>query len=115
MKTIWYIPDCRALEQHKYNRFQDDGNNRGFVQVLYLSAEKNKATSWELRLYEALFLIGSKKVLYDLGIDDVEKKFSSGAKLKPDRRLLFTLCKELETNEQAKLVQYFQVHLYFVT
>ena len=94
----------------------DDDKKIGIVQVIYLSAVKHGATLWQLRLYEALFLTGYKKVLYDLGIDDedAEKKFSVGGQLKADRRLLFTLCQELEINDQARLVQCFQVHLYFI-
>jgi len=104
----------KCLEGNKCNIInQDDRKKIGIVQVIFLSAVKHQATSWQLRLYEALFLIGYKKVLYDLGIDDedAEKKFCGGAQLKGDRRLLFTLCQELEMNDQARLLQFFQDQL----
>jgi len=104
----------KCLEGNKCNIInKDDKKEIGIVTVIYLSAVRHRATSWQLRLYEALFLTGYKKVLYDLGIEDedAEKNFSVGAQLKADRRLLFTLCQELEINDQARLVQCFQNEL----
>merc|ERR1712013_459352 len=47
----------RAIEHHKRNIFQDDGNDIGIVQVINLSAEKNRALHWQIRVYQALFLL----------------------------------------------------------
>ena len=116
-EEIWDLIYYRCLEGNKCNIInQDDRKKIGIVQVIFLSAVKHQATSWQLRLYEALFLIGYKKVLYDLGIDDedAEKKLCGGAQLKWDRRLLFTLCQELEMNDQARLLQFFQVKLHLI-
>merc|ERR1719431_33230 len=41
---------ARAIEQYKLNIFQDDGNDIGIVQVIFLSAEKNSAISWQIRV-----------------------------------------------------------------
>jgi len=103
-----------VIEMNKCNILnKDDQNNKnvGILQVVFLSAVKNGATtSWQSKVYEALFLIGYKKLLYDMGIDDeqAEEKFQSGVQLKADRRLLFKLCQELEMNDQARLLQCFQ-------
>ena len=80
-----------------------------------LSAQKHRvgAVSWQIRVYEALFLIGNKKLLFDLGVDDedAERKFRGGLQIKAERRILFKLCQELEINDQARLVKLFKVHL----
>merc|ERR1711892_485006 len=104
----------RYLEMNKcniLNKHDQENKDVGIVQVVYLSAVKNGATtSWQSKVYEALFLIGYKKLLYDMGIEDeqAEEKFQSGVQLKADRRLLFKLCQELEMNDQARLLQCFQ-------
>ena len=116
-EKLWDLIYYRCLEGNKCNIInQNDKKKIGIVQVIFLSAMKHQATSWQLRLYEALFLIGYKKVLYDLGIDDedAEKKFCGGAQLKGGRRVMFTLCQELEMNDQARLLQLFQVKLYLI-
>ena len=111
--TCLIILVFRILERNKRNIInnQDQNNQIGIVQVINLSAEKHGAISWQFRVYQALFLIGYKKLLYDLGIDDedAERKFHGGIQLKAERRLLFKLCQELEINDQARLVQLFQV------
>ena len=90
---------------------QDPTHKIGIVQVINLSAEKHGARTWQTRVYEALFHIGYKQLLYDLGIDDeeAERKFQVGMQLKSLRKLLFNLCQELEMNDQARLIQLFQV------
>ena len=82
--------------------------------MINLSAEKHGAIYWQDRVYQALFQIGYKKLLYDLGIDDehAEQKLSGGIQIRPDRRLLFKLCQELEMKDQASLVQLFKVRRY---
>ena len=91
---------------------QDPTHKIGIVQVINLSAEKHGARTWQTRVYEALFHIGYKQLLYDLGIDDeeAERKFQVGMQLKSLRKLLFNLCQELEMNDQARLIQLFQVY-----
>ena len=91
---------------------QDSTHKIGIVQVINLSAEKHGARTWQTRVYEALFHIGYKQLLYDLGIDDeeAERKFQVGMQLKSLRKLLFNLCQELEMNDQARLIQLFQVY-----
>ena len=90
---------------------QDPTHKIGIVQVINLSAEKHGARTWQIRVYEALFHIGYKQLLYDLGIDDeeAERKFQVGLQLKSLRKSLFNLCQELEMNDQARLIQLFQV------
>jgi len=104
---------ARAIEQYKRNIFQDDGNDIGIVQVIYLSAEKNSAISWQIRVYQALYLIEHKKMLYDLGVDDeeAEHKFKGGNHIKPERRLLFKLCQDLEMKDQAMIVEFMKTQL----
>ena len=91
---------------------QDPTHKIGIVQVINLSAEKHGARTWQTRVYEALFHIGYKQLLYDLGIDEeeAERKFQVGMQLKSLRKLLFNLCQELEMNDQARLIQLFQVY-----
>jgi len=103
----------RAIEKHQRNIFQDDGNNIGIVQVINLSAEKNSAISWQIRVYQALFLLDQKKMLYDLGIDDeeAEQKFKDGTHIKPERRMLFRLCQDLEMKDQAMVVEFMKTQL----
>ena len=91
---------------------QDPIHKIGIVQVINLSAERHGARSWQTRVYEALFHIGYKQLLYDLGIDDekAEQKFQVGMQLKSLRKSLYNLCQELERNDQARLIQLFQVN-----
>eukprot|EP00092_Neocalanus_flemingeri_P063231 GFUD01076461.1.p1 GENE.GFUD01076461.1~~GFUD01076461.1.p1 ORF type:complete len:523 (+),score=152.86 GFUD01076461.1:49-1617(+) len=103
----------RAIEQHQRNIFQDDGNEIGIVQVINLSAEKNSAISWQIRVYQALFLLEHKKMLYELGIDDEEaqQRFQGGNHIKAERRLLFKLCQDLEMKDQAMVGQLMKTQL----
>ena len=98
------------IELNQKNIFQDD---IGIVQVISLSAKKNNAISWEVRVYQALYLIGYKLVLYQLGIDEEEMdaKFHGGNHVKAERRLLFNLCQDLEMKDQAALVEYVKYQL----
>ena len=98
------------IEFNQKNIFQDD---IGIVQVISLSAKKNNAISWEVRVYQALYLIGYKLVLYQLGIDEEEMdaKFHGGNHVKAERRLLFNLCQDLEMKDQAALVEYVKYQL----
>merc|ERR1712013_849328 len=103
----------RAIEHHKRNIFQDDGNDIGIVQVINLSAEKNRALHWQIRVYQALFLLEYKNILFQLGIDDEEAhpKFNDGCHIKPERRLIFKLCQELEMKDQAEVTEYMKRQL----
>lgn len=103
----------RAIEQHQRNIFHDDGNGIGIVQVIGLSAIKNGVVSWQIRMYQALFLLQQKMMLYQLGFDDeeAEQKFQAGNHIKPNRRLLFKLCQELEMKDQAEVVEYMKTEL----
>ena len=76
--------------------------------MIGLSAVKNGVKSWQIRMYQALFLLQQKKMLYELGIDDeeAEQKFQGGNHIKPVRRLLFRFCQELEMKYQAQVVEY---------
>ena len=105
MSLIWNV---RAIEQHQKNIFHDDGNGIGIVQVIGLSAQKNGVMSWQIRMYQALFMLQQKKMLYELGIDDeeAEQKFQGGNHIKPVRRLLFRLCQELDMTDQAQVVEF---------
>merc|ERR1712013_755835 len=80
----------RAIEHHKRNIFQDDGNDIGIVQVINLSAEKNRALHWQIRVYQ---------------------KFNDGCHIKPERRLIFKLCQELEMKDQAEVTEYMKRQL----
>ena len=90
---------------------QDPIHKIGIVQVINLSAERHGARSWQTRVYEALFHIGYKQLLYDLGIEDeeAEQKLQVGMQLKSLRKSLYNLCQELEMNDQARLIQLLQV------
>ena len=81
--------------------------------MIGLSAVKNGVKSWQIRMYQALFLLQQKKMLYELGIDDeeAEQKFQGGNHIKPVRRLLFRLCQELEMKDQAEIVEFMKTQL----
>jgi len=109
----------RVIEANKRNVINiQDENPIGIVQVMNLSAQKLGlgAVSWQIRVYEALFLIGNKKLLFDLGVDDedAERKFRGGLQIKAERRILFKLCQELEINDQARLVKLFKDKIGFL-
>ena len=103
----------RAIEKHQRNIFGADGNDIGIVQVISLSAERNSAISWQIRIYQALFFLGHKKMLYELGIDDekAEQKFRGGNHIKPERRLLFKLCQDLGMKDQAMVAEFMKNQL----
>ena len=81
--------------------------------MIGLSAVKNGVKSWQIRMYQALFLLQQKKMLYELGIDDeeAEQKFQGGNHIKPVRRLLFRFCQELEMKDQAQVVEFMRTQL----
>jgi len=103
----------RAIEKHQRNIFQDDGNEIGIVQVINLSAQKNRALHWQIRVYQALYLLEYKMMLYQLGIDDeeAEQKFHDGSHIKSERRLLFKLCQQLEMKDQAQVAEHMKRQL----
>ena len=42
------------------------------VELLVNSAERNKIVAWEMKVYQGLMLVGQKRLLYDLGVEDME-------------------------------------------
>ena len=81
--------------------------------MVHLSAQKNNKISWQIPVYQALFLLQHKKMLYELGIDDeeAEQNFQGGNHIKPERRMLFNLCQDLEMKDQARVVEFMKTQL----
>jgi len=97
-----------VIESTKRNLFPLNNMQIGIVESLVISAERNKgiAPIWEMKVYQALVLIGLKRLLYDLGVDETEiKKSLSGTRyVKNSRRLLFQLADSLGSKEANQLL-----------
>ena len=105
------IQVASSMESRGANLFSNSGGAQiGIVEMLVLSAEKNKAVSWEMKVYQALRLVGQKRLLYDLGVEDadIEGGLAGGRYVKSTRRLLFFLCEYLSSKQAARLASLLQ-------
>jgi len=102
----------KAIEENQQNTFQKE-SDVGIVQIINLSAEKNKAINWEVRVYQALYLLHHNLTLYKLGIaqEDADQHFEGGNHIKSERRLLYKLCEELEMKDQDRLVEFTRMQI----
>jgi len=82
-----------------------DDKKIGIVETLVMSARKNSAVSWEMKLYQALLLVGRKRLVFDLGVKGEEEMTEAlnGSHVKPSRRLLFQLAECLDSKNVTAL------------
>jgi len=82
-----------------------DERKIGIVETLVISAKQNSAVSWEMKLYQALLLIGRKKLIYELGVTGEEEMEETlvGNYVKSSRRLLFQLAECFDYKGSATL------------
>jgi len=90
---------AKAIETGQKNFVTSfDERKIGIVETLVISAKKNSAVSWEMKLYQTLLLIGRKRLVYELGVkgEDEMEETLVGSYVKASRRLLFQLaeCKD---------------------
>ena len=68
---------CRKIEKQKKNDVNESGI--GIMELMFLSLKKNGANTWPLVVYQTLYLVGHKRILYDLGMEvDQETKVLEG-------------------------------------
>jgi len=100
------------MENEQNNLLTYSNRKIGIVESLRISAMRNPQVAhvWELKLYEALLLVGQKRLLYDLGVEDVsgETSLAQTRCIKSNRRMLFLLAEKLITKEAAQLVSFLQ-------
>ena len=96
---------CRSIEKQKENDV--NGAGCGIMELIFLSLEKKGSSSWPLIVFQTLYLIGHKRILYDLGmeVDQVKKVLEEGHKIKCERRLLYNLIENMDSSEHGSLVQ----------
>ena len=96
---------CRKIEKQKKNDVTESGC--GIMELMFLSLKKNGANTWPLVVYQTLYLVGHKRILYDLGmeVDQETKVLEGGQKIKCERRLLFNLIENMDSTENDSLVQ----------
>jgi len=82
-----------------------DERKIGIVETLVISAKKNSAVSWEMKLYQALLLIGRKGLVYELGVTGEEEMDETlvGSYVKSSRRLLLQLAECLDSKGAVAL------------
>ena len=99
---------CRTIERQKENAVNDTGC--GIMELIFLSLKKNGSSSWPLIVFQTLYLIGHKRILYDLGmeVDQVQKVLEEGHKIKCERRLLYNLIENMDSSEHGRLVEILQ-------
>ena len=96
---------CRNIERQKKNDV--NGAGCGIMELIFLSLERKGNTSWPLIVFQTLYLVGHKRLLYDLGmeVEQVGKVLEEGHKIKCERRLLYSLIENMDSSEHGKLVQ----------
>ena len=95
----------RNIEKQKENDV--NGAGCGIMELIFLSLKRKGSTSWPLIVFQALYLVGHKRILYDLGmeVDQMTKVLEEGHKIKCERRLLYNLIENMDTSEHGSLVQ----------
>ena len=96
---------CKKMESLRLNDINGEGC--GIMQLIFHSLMRNGSSSWPLVVFQTLYLVGQKRILYDLGMDvDQEAKvLEEGHKIKAERRLLYNLIENLESCEQDHLAR----------
>ena len=95
---------CRQIEKQKKNDL--DGEGCGIMGVIYLSLMRKGSSSWPLIVFQTLYLVGHRRILYDLGmeVDQASKMLEEGHKIKCERRLLYNLIENMDSSEHGSLV-----------
>ena len=105
---------CRKMASLKRNWIStdDDSNGKGcgIMQLIYHSLENNGSSTWPPIVFRTLYLVGQKRILFELGLD-VEREvrvLEEGHKIKPERRLLYNLIENMESAEHDRLSRVLQ-------
>ena len=85
----------------------------GIFQLFFQALQMKNAPTWPDYVYQSLFQIGHKSILYydlEIDIEDKEKQLQEAQKIIPERLLLFTLAENMDSSEQQELENKLREH-----
>jgi len=95
------------METRKKNTFPYNKLEIGIVEMLVISAKKNKVLSWEMKVYQALLLVGQLRLVINLGVQAESREeldaALEGSHVRNSRKLLFRLSDSLSSKDSQKL------------
>lgn len=102
---------CSSIESREMNQVSPDG--AGVMVQTFRSLQRKGRTSWTEKVYQILNLIGLKEFLYydfNLEMEKIER-LQEYSQLNDNKRLLFNLMENLETEEQLLLSEQLRGYL----